>query len=336
MNSPRSDIPDIERIATDIWVFRIPLDGHSIDHANVYALRAERKVLLVDCSWSSPPCRDRLQQMLETIGASTADVSHVLLTHAHVDHCGLAGYLKDAAGSKVVMHAADAAQLRPRYVDQDLLWTETDHWATTIGAPDAAREVALAQQEDFRARFSPMQPDVLAPGGWTIEHGRFRISAIHTPGHTPGHLCFFESTEGLLFTGDTVMPRINYSASYRPFGDPDPLTAQEKSLRSLLEQGARLGLPGHQETFAEPAGRIRQLLELHERRSNQVLDMVAKVPATAWQLSADVPRRRSWADLPMASRLSATGEMMAHLVRLAATGSVIQDPETYSWSRSRR
>ena len=332
---PRQEAsPGVERLADDAWLLRIPLADHSVNHANVYALRAERKILLIDCGWSSTGCRVALQAMLGTFGATIADVSHVLLTHSHADHCGLAGDLQREAGSTIFMHPADAAQLHDRFVDHHQLRIQNDAWISAIGAPEAASRVSISQQEELRSRFAPMVPDILVDSGWTIEHGRFKVSAIHTPGHTPGHLCFLESTEQVLFTGDTVMPRINYSAAFRPFGDADPLARHEESLRLLLQQDARRGLPGHQEVYHDPAGRIHQLLNHQERRSGQVLDMVGSAPDTAWQLASRVSRRRPWTELPVKAQLSAAGEMMAYLIRLGNSGVIAEDPMTHSWRRA--
>jgi glyoxylase-like metal-dependent hydrolase (beta-lactamase superfamily II) len=318
-------------VAEDVWHFRMPLVGHSIGHVNVYALRAEGRILLIDCGWRLPGCLERLEAMLAQVGAELADVSQVLLTHVHADHAGLAGELRRRTGASIGMHAADARQVHCRYIEQTEYKAETEAWATAVGAPQDARDVARAQLVDFKERFAPVEADLLIDSGSVIEHGRFRLTVTHTPGHTPGHLCFFESTKQLLFTGDTVMPRINYGATHRPLGCADPLSAWEASLRLLLDQPARLALPGHQEIFSDPDVRIHRLLQHHERRSSELLNLLAGSPATAWELSARVPRRRVWGDLPVPARLSAVGETMAHLVRLANTGAVDHESETRRW-----
>ena len=325
---------DVTAIIDDLWRLKMPLEGHGIGHVNVYALRSDSGMLLIDCGWARPGCLDHLSGMLVSIGARLEDVSDVVLTHVHADHCGLAGEIRRRTGARVAMHAADAVQLPMRYVDQRAYAEETATWARDAGAPKYAQVAALRQLADLQGRFAEMAaPDVLLEDGMAVTHGRFRLVPIHTPGHTPGHLCFYEQTEDLLFTGDTIMPRINYSATFRPLGCRDPLGDYAKSLRVLDELRAGLALPGHQEIFHSPSRRAQQLLRHHTDRSAMILHHLAHDGSSAWELSSTLSRRRSWTDLPVNAQLSATGETMAHLVRLALVGKVAQNPRTRRWHR---
>lgn len=312
----------------------MPLCGHSIGHVNVYALRADDEILLIDCGWALPGCLDHLDALLQQIGAKLDNVSGVILTHVHADHCGLAGDIRRLSGASISMHASDAAQVSFRYEDQGLFIDETALWAHQAGAPTFAADAALEQLKDFRDRFSPMaHPDVLLEDKAEIVHGRFRLEVIHTPGHTPGHLCFHETTENLLLTGDTIMPHINYSATYRPFSCPDPLGNYKQSLNRLQRYDARAALPGHQEIFRNPAGRARQLLEHQTNRSAAILQQLTAEESTAWELAARHPRRRPWRELRVGAQLSALGEAMAHLVYLSKLGAIACDPTTQRWRR---
>ena len=53
--------------------------------------------------------------------------------------------------------------------------------------------------------------------------GGRELVALHTPGHTPGHLCFYERTTGTLFSGDHVLSFINTSPGLRPHSTADPV-----------------------------------------------------------------------------------------------------------------
>lgn len=322
---------DVHEVVAGVWALRLPLAGHSIGHVNAYALVGDARVVLIDPGWCLPGSVETLEQYLSELGAGLSDVDRVLLTHAHADHCGLAGELRRRHRAEIVMHRLDAASLRHRYADVATLHDETRAWLAAAGVPQSVHAVAIRQVDNGAEQVGLFEPDVVVEDGWALTHGPFRLRAIHTPGHTPGHLCFFESSERLLFTGDMVMPRINYSATYRPLSGSNPLADHELSLARLARIDARLGLPGHQEVFPDPRARIEDLAARRRARSTEVLDLVAAGPVTAWEIAARIRRRRPWSEVRDAPRLSAVGETMAHLVQLESIGRVERDPVAATW-----
>lgn len=77
-----------------------------------------------------------------------------------------------------------------------------DHIQAVPAVRDAGFEVAVHPDD---AAMLPSYDSTLADGD-TIEVGRLRLGVIHTPGHTPGSLCFVLPEAGLLFSGDTLFP----------------------------------------------------------------------------------------------------------------------------------
>src|SRR5207244_12296665 len=82
--------------------------------------------------------------------------------------------------------------------------------------------------------------------------GPWRLQAIHTPGHAPGHLCFYEPRYRLLFAGDMIST-ITSIVIVPPEGD---LSVYLSSLRRLRGLDARLLLPAHGNASADPARTI--------------------------------------------------------------------------------
>lgn len=99
----------------------------------------------------------------------------ILLTHAHLDHIGGVEWVKGFTGVEVLVHGADAAMLTDARLNGSALF----------GAPITAPAPDRLLQED----------DVIAVG-------RVAFRVIHTPGHTPGGVCFY--TPGHLIAGDTL------------------------------------------------------------------------------------------------------------------------------------
>jgi glyoxylase-like metal-dependent hydrolase (beta-lactamase superfamily II) len=106
-------------------------------------------------------------------------IEFVLNTHAHFDHTDANGAIVKATGAPLALHAKD----------QPIL--ESSGGAALFG---------------MRADPSP-PPDLVLNDGDELEIGQLRLKVLHTPGHTPGHVCFYEAAEGVLFDGDVLFYR---------------------------------------------------------------------------------------------------------------------------------
>jgi glyoxylase-like metal-dependent hydrolase (beta-lactamase superfamily II) len=101
----------------------------------------------------------------------------ILLTHGHLDHIGAVAFLKQAQGLPIYLHSNDL----PLY--QNL--------------PQQGRAYGF--------RFDPPPPvDRLLQDGQTLTLGNLSLSVIHTPGHSPGAVCYHVREAGILFAGDTL------------------------------------------------------------------------------------------------------------------------------------
>jgi len=305
-----------------VWRLPVPLPGHGIGRVNCYVLEDEGRLLLIDTGYAVDEGRAALQAMLQRIGHGVDRLDRILVTHLHADHCGLAAWLQGKAGATVAMHPADAARLRDRYVQQAPVRAATAAWLDEVGAPEAGRDLAQRQVTRWSQQFDDLGQVEAIEDGQVVEHGSFRLEAIHTPGHTPGHLCFFEKRTRTMFTGDTVLPRITYSPTYRPFPSTDPIAQYRSSLARLARYPTQLALPGHQDPFKGLGARIADLDRHHRRRSDHVRAAALAGGPTAWEIASELPRSRPWSAVRPAGQLSAVGEVYAYLIALQRVGAV--------------
>jgi glyoxylase-like metal-dependent hydrolase (beta-lactamase superfamily II) len=155
----------------------------------------------------------------------------------------------------------------------------------------------------------------LGPGE-VIEAGPVRVRAIHTPGHTPDHLCFVAEPDGLLFTGDTVLGR-GTSVIDPPEGD---MGAYMRSLETLRELEPAVIYPGHGPVVFTPKGKLDHYLRHRTLREERILEAVARGRKTSAEIVPEVYA----GEAPEAMYPVAARSVLAHLLKLEREGAVVR------------
>jgi len=143
--------------------------------------------------------------------------------------------------------------------------------------------------------------------------GDSQLEAIHTPGHASDHLCFFDRSVRVLFTGDHVLQGTT-SLVMPPDGD---MAAYLTSLDRVLELRPRRLHPGHGESIEDAEGAIRHLISHRLQREAQILDHLRLGPTSPEEL---VPQL--YASYPKEVLGMASGTVLAHLLKLERQGRV--------------
>jgi glyoxylase-like metal-dependent hydrolase (beta-lactamase superfamily II) len=319
-------LPPVERLADDLWSIPVGIPVGGLRYVSVYALALEGGGLgLVDAGWGSDEAWTALGQGLESIGAAVADVRGVLVTHLHFDHLGLAERIRQASGAWIAMHPADASIVGSDLArDPEAAAATEVAFLTSLGADpgEAAEDVGPVEQYVPFSRMA--RPDRLLEDGEVADLPGWRMRAVHTPGHTPGHLCFAEERTGLFFSGDHVLPRISPNISTSAAGLADPLRDYLASLEAVGREEPAEVLPAHEWRFRGLGARTRELAEHHERRLAELLDAVRAHPhSTPWELAAHLTWSRPWDQYQRRMRIFAVTETDAHLRLLAGRGLVV-------------
>ncbi|SOC35272.1 glyoxylase-like metal-dependent hydrolase (beta-lactamase superfamily II) [Rhizobium subbaraonis] len=217
------------------------------------------------------------------------EVSHIFVSHTHRDHSPLAGRLKAHTGAVVVAE----------------------------GPHRAARPLHAGEANPFaESSDTAFEPDIAIGDGDVIEGDGWRLTALHTPGHTANHAAFALEGTGILFSADHVMAWAT-SIVAPPDGAMRDYMA---SLEKLLLRDDRLYLPGHGGPVIEPSAFLRGLRTHRRMRERAVLARIRAgdrlIPDMVKVIYASTDPR-----LHGAAALS----VLAHLEDLVERGEVATD-----------
>ena len=306
----------------------VPIPNNPLRYVLVYVFEVGGGCVLVDAGWNTDDAYDTLVAGLGTAGFAIGDVRGVLVTHIHPDHYGLAGRVREASGAWVALHPADAALIGERYEDMDDLLERIGLWLRRAGAP--VEESSSLQMASMAVRrfVDPVRPDILLEDGDRPEVKGWDLVAVWTPGHSPGHLCFHETTHRLLLSGDHVLPRITPNIGFHPQAGDDPLGDFLAALEKVASLETDEVLPAHEHRFVGLRGRVTQLREHHEHRFTEVTAALSRGAATAWQVTEAMTWSRPWDRIEGFMRRAALGEALAHLRALEVRGRlrVVEPP----------
>ena len=302
----------------------MPLPNNSLRYVFVYAFETDRGVYIVDAGWNTEDAYAALESGLATAGYAMTDVCGVIVTHMHPDHYGLAGRIREVSGAWVSLHPADAVLLRDRYDEPEDLLVRVASMLRRFGAPADEIEKLTSSAIPVLQFVKHAQPDVLLEDGERPDVPGWDLKAIWTPGHSPGHLCFWEPRHQLMLSGDHVLPRITPNIPFHPQADENPLGDFLKSLNRMLDYDAAEVLPAHEHRFVGLAQRVEQLTAHHELRFAEVISGIRDGHDTAWEVAARMRWSRSWDSIEGFMRRAAVGEAMAHLLALVHRGVLIE------------
>ncbi|NVK14969.1 MAG: MBL fold metallo-hydrolase [Rhodobacteraceae bacterium] len=217
-------------------------------------------------------------------------ITHIIVTHSHLDHSPLALGLSQATGAPVY----------------------------AFGGPQAGRSEVMSNLaagglagggEGIDKEFSP---DITVDDGEIIRGDGWELEVIHTPGHLGNHIAL--AWKDACFTADHIMGWASSLVS-PPDGD---LTDFMASCRRLRQRKWRVFHAGHGAPVADPAGRLEWLIAHRTSREAAILEALEQSPATARHLAELI-----YTDTPLALLNAAERNVFAHLVDLAGRGKAV-------------
>ncbi|NYF96943.1 MBL fold metallo-hydrolase [Janibacter cremeus] len=327
--------PGPEEVAPGVHRIPLPLPMDGLKAVNVYAVLGEESHTLIDGGWEIDIAQRALQDALGELGLAPQDFDQCLVTHHHRDHYTMALGLRRRAGLVVGLGEGEAEQL--------------EAIRSTTGGFNGARDLLLAADatsviEGLAAlpsqRLDPQ--DWEDPDRWLQDEesvaaaGRsLRVRA--TPGHTQGHVVFFDDESDLIFAGDHVLPHITPSIGFQTKPVRTPLADYLGSLADMLTERDRLLLPAHGLAGGRLHARVEELLAHHDTRLAQTEAAVRAGASTGFAVTQALRwtrHERHLSELDAMNQMLATTETLAHLQVLVAQERVRESTVDGCWRYS--
>lgn len=322
--------PSVERLPSGVWSIPVPIPDNPLGHTLVHLLEDDTGPVLVDAGWDDPASMAALEAGLKDAGTTVAEVVGVLVTHHHPDHHGLSGRVRERSGCWIAMHHEDVEVVRRH---REFLDDPREFERQSIEALHAAgateEEVATLQQRSNGARTArPAVPDRTFEDDELIRVGRRAVTALWTPGHSPGHTCFWLPDTRQLLAGDHLLPTITPHVGLYEEDDPnDPLGAYLTSLDRIAALDPAEVLPAHQYRFDRAGDRVVEIQRHHRERLDGLLHTLDRGDLVSlWDLTVSMAWNRPWDQIPAMMRRVALSEARAHVRHLERSGLVESVP----------
>ena len=316
-NKTASPMTAPEEICNDLFRLRIPLPDSPLKYLNAYVIKANDRNLVIDVGLNLDACRSAMMTSLDSLGVEL-ETTDFFITHMHADHLGL---LPELAGESntVYFNGPEALLMRHWSGPADLIRFSVKH-----GFPDGVMEQAFDAHPAGRLRMERFPVPTLVKDGDTIEAGRYRFRCVHTPGHTPGHICLYEPDRRLMIAGDHLLGDITPNVVCWSEGI-NPLGNYLQSLEKVADLDVDLVLPGHRGVFRGHRRRIAELKDHHYQRLQEVRDLLRISKLSAFEVAQKMTwdfGNGDWGVFPITQQWFATGEALAHLRYLEEAGIV--------------
>jgi glyoxylase-like metal-dependent hydrolase (beta-lactamase superfamily II) len=263
----------------DATIYQIPLHEFPGLVGNVYVVFSEKYRVLIDSGSGFRDSNQELQNGLQEVSNvrgekfSFEDLTHVFITHGHIDHFGGLPFVKERSDAKICIHELDRRIVSNHEERLSLAAHRLEEFLTEAGLSPEERENELVMYKITKSLYHSVNVDSTYEA-MGMRLGPFKF--IHVPGHCAGHVII--KLHDVLFSGDHILEKTS------PHQAPEQITLStglETYLSSLeklrhIANGIKFTLGGHENPITNIELRIDEIRKVHLDRLNRVLALLEK------------------------------------------------------------
>lgn len=309
---------DIQQINETLYRIPIPVP-FPLKYVYCYLFKGEKDCTIVDAGFNYPPAQEAWKEAFHRLGVAPSQVSRIYITHFHPDHFGLAGWLQELTGAMVFLGAEDFLMTERVWFPGSIQSNRVKDMCRKNGVPEELAEQIKEQMEKLNKHVLPL-PNMTILKEQHVLLGDEFWKVIHTPGHSDGHLCFYQPEKRILIAADHILDKITPNISLWPGCRTNPLQDYLDSLQRTSLLDVKMILPGHGKIITDMPHRIQEILQHHEQRIEQMFSLTQN-GAMAYEVANAVFGHK---ELNPHQWRFAMAETLAHLEFLAVRGSLIK------------
>lgn len=259
-------------------IHRIPLESFPNFWAYVYVVLKDDLRVLIDCGSGTDSSHENLLAGLQQAGLKPSDLTHILLTHAHIDHYGGLSRIKPLTDAKIGVHELDLQTIAYHEAKVALVSRRIASFLAETGLAEETRDQLLSIYRFTKALYQSVPVD-FTYDAMDIPLDTFQV--IHLPGHCPGHVAI--RLDDVIFCGDMVVEGVTPHLTPESI---DPYNGLGHYLESLdhfqvWAAEARLIFNGHDDVITNLPARIEITLQNLIRRMSKARKALSEPLTTA-------------------------------------------------------
>lgn len=301
----------LNKVADYIYQLKIPIP-YDLGEVNCYIVEGTNGYTIIDTG----DYTEEAIALWEYVIPKNKPIEKVVLTHAHTDHIGLAGWFQKKYNAEVWISKAGFDEINKilSTFEGSVYESPLSSLFHSNGGPTHPEQNEIYHNSiayDF-------EPTHLFEEGEQILIGDCYYESIWTPGHSPDHFSFFEPGNQIMFVGDHILQSINPIVMATHMME-NPLELYFQALDKLKGYPTSSVLPGHGDEIRNLPGRIENLRAHYRKRWEQITLAIQEGKRTAFQISESI----YGTDQPISRKMSGFLQTITNLIYLSSKKEII-------------
>ncbi|WP_082235414.1 MBL fold metallo-hydrolase [Halobacillus massiliensis] len=241
---------------------------------NFYLLALDNQLILFDAGWNDQKNWEALQDILKNNGFSLEDLTAIIISHNHIDHCGLVNKITEQHALPVYAHEKAIARLKrnPDFLQMRIHFFEELYEKFDCG-DKGRQQVDYLNKSLDKNRHAAIQPPISLIEKADIDP----LEVLHFPGHAPDQIGLWHKEHKTLFGADVLIQHISSNALIEPDENGKRLPTLHQSIQSLNKIASlpvELMYSGHGDVITDPHGLIKKRLERIEEKGDKIIKLI--------------------------------------------------------------